>query len=258
MKCSYSLPGDLNNAIQVIALASPDIKIKTRLNGERTPLDILFDYFLKDERFFSNTFTEHLEKNVETCIKRQESDTSDRLKFFPYSNVESGVFSWAQIYNLNQSVMRDEGKIIPDRQTFFALENGNLSIISYANHPYNIVLNKEVKIYKFDPHILQSNDCAKYIPLVRIDDKLMPTTLYRYHVNTAHIRTNIPSKSIIKFYIKNLPNKKFVLVTQIEIVPNEIENIEDPYKNNFQPTIVLRKESKFDISKLNINNEETC
>lgn len=258
MKNSYPLPEPFNMPAELVASASPNPRISSRIDGKCTAYDLLIDYFFRDERFFSNAFTMQLNTGVQKAIKAF-GDGKGNTDYVCYNDGYKKTYSESEVSDITEdglAEMMHTLTIAP--KIYLSVADGNLVIKAFAKTQYSAVIEKTVCIYGVTAESLPNLLAQKYVPLIKVQDDLIPTRTYNMQVKVAGRRLGVPSQHTIKYFIKSPCGKSKLprVVCLREIVTNKVENETDPLGSDFASTPIYRSEATVDLSKFNTSVKE--
>lgn len=258
MKNSYPLPEPFNMPAELVASASPNPRISSRIDGKRTAYDLLIDYFFRDERFFSNAFTMQLNNGVQKAIKAFGAG-SGNTEYICYNDGYKKNYFESEVCDITEdglTEMMHTLSIAP--KIYLSIVDGNLVIKAFTKTQYSAVMEKTITVYGVTAEGLPNLLEQKYVPLIKVQDDLIPTRTYNMQVKVAGRRLGVPSQHTIKYFIKS-PDGRYKLPRVVclrEIVANKVENETDPLGSDFAPSPIYRSEATVDLSKFNTSVKE--
>lgn len=258
MKNSYPLPEPFNMSAELIASASPNPRISSRIDGKRTAYDLLIDYFFRDERFFSNAFTMQLNSGVQKAIKAF-GEGAGNADYVCYNDSYKKTYSESEVCDITEdglTEMMHTLSVAP--KIYLSVVDGNLVIKAFAETQYSAVIEKTINVYGITADSLPNLFRQKYVPLIKVQDDLIPTRTYNMQVRVAGRRLGVPSQHTLKYFVKSPcgKSKSPQVVCLREIVTNKVENETDPLGSDFTPTPIYRSEATLDLSKINTSVKE--
>ena len=174
----------------IIESASPNLQIRSRVEGKKTPSDILYETFFIDTRYFSNGFINNLKKYYDRAV---------------YDNNDQRLLTdrvYATKYNYYQFCLMEK---ISDRCYVGVGNTGQMSIVRNIGDNFMWHTRKTVNLYPIsNPNVRPDLSKEKNkIMLARIDEDTIKKEYY--------YADKLPLKKVYEFYISlNEQGKRIV------------------------------------------------